>query len=152
MMTSTDKPLPENRQENLDPKRDQGTSQRAMPPSARPTDQGTTENLVRQATETLGRAATAASDTAREAFGQGQRYVSEARERYPEAARYYREGTRTVRQYAAENPLVTLLVGAGIGYVLAWALQAGGSDEGERVPDYAKTRRGYYPHRPQPRA
>jgi hypothetical protein len=78
--------------------------------------------------------------------------VRSARERYPEAERFYREGTQTVRQYAAENPLLTLLVGVGIGYVLAWMLHSGGSDEGERVPDYAKTRRGYSAHGPQLRA
>ena len=67
-------------------------------------------------------------------------------QRYPEAERYYREGTQALRQQAVENPLLTLLVGVGIGYVLAWMLHSGGSDEGERVPDYAKTRRGYSAH------
>jgi ElaB/YqjD/DUF883 family membrane-anchored ribosome-binding protein len=103
-------------------------------------DQSTAENLLGQAKETIASVTGTASEAAREAYDQGRRYVRSARERYPEAERYYRDGTHTVRQYAAENPLLTLLVGVGIGYVLAWMIHSGGSDEGERVPDYAKTR------------
>jgi ElaB/YqjD/DUF883 family membrane-anchored ribosome-binding protein len=114
--------------------------------------QGTAENLLGQAKETIASVTGPASEAAREAYDQGRRYMRSARERYPEAERYYREGTETVRQYAAENPLLTLLVGVGIGYVLAWMLHSGGSDEGERVPGYAKTRRGYSAHWAQPRA
>ena len=113
--------------------------------------QSTAENLLGQAKETIASAAGTASEAAREAYDQGRGYVRSARERYPEAERYYREGTQTVRQYAAENALLTLLVGVGIGYVLAWMLHSGGSDEGERVPDYAKTGRGYSAHGARPR-
>jgi hypothetical protein len=58
----------------------------------------------------------------------------------------------TVRQHASENPLLTLLVGIGIGYVLAWVVQSSGPRQHEHVPDYARTGRGYAPHEPQPRA
>jgi hypothetical protein len=115
-------------------------------------DQSTAENLLGQAKETIASAAGTASAAAREAYDQGRRYVRTAHERYPEAERFYREGTQTVRQYAAENPLLTLLVGVGIGYVLAWMVHSGGSEEGKRVPDYAKTTRGYSAHWAQPRA
>ena len=111
----------------------------------------TAENLLSKAQETASGVAGAVAGAARDAYQQGQRYASEARDRYPEAERYYREGTQTIRQYAAENPLLTLLVGVGIGYALAWMIHGGGSGDGERVPDYAKTRRGYSPHRPQSR-
>jgi ElaB/YqjD/DUF883 family membrane-anchored ribosome-binding protein len=114
--------------------------------------QSTAENLLGQLRETVASVAGTTSEAAREAYDEGRRYVRSARERYPEAERYYREGAQTVRQYAADNPLLTLLVGVGIGYVLAWMLHSGGSDEGERVPDYAKTRRGYAAHWAQPRA
>jgi hypothetical protein len=95
--------------------------------------QGTAENLLGQARETVANVAGAASEAAREAYDQGRRYASAARERYPEAERYYQEGTQTVRQQAAENPLLTLLVGVGIGYALAWMIHSGGSGEGERA-------------------
>ena len=65
---------------------------------------------------------------ARDAYDQGRRYAQAAREHYPEAERYYREGSQTVRDYAVENPLLTLLAGVGIGYVLAWMIHSGGSD------------------------
>jgi hypothetical protein len=113
--------------------------------------QSTAENLLGQLRETVASVAGTASEAAGEAYDQGRRYVRSARERYPEAERYYREGTQTVRQYAAD-PLLTLLVGVGIGYVFAWMIHSGGSDEGERVPDYAKTTRGYSAHGAQPRA
>ncbi len=178
-MPTKDNALPENSKENLEQKLDHAIketfpssdpvsvsvtkggaidydSQDAAASAARGAsgqhDQSTAENLLGQARETVASVAGTASEAAREAYDQGRRYVRSARERYPEAERYYREGTQTVRQYAAENPLLTLLVGVGIGYVLAWMLHSGGSDEGERVPDYAKTRRGYSAHWAQPRA
>ena len=90
--------------------------------------QSTAENLLGQARETVASVAGTASEAAREAYDQGRRYAGAARERYPEAERYYREGTEAVRQQAAENPLLTLLVGVGIGYALAWLIHSGGSD------------------------
>ena len=40
---------------------------------------------------------------------------------------------------AAENPLLAVLVGFGIGYALAYMIHAGGSNT-NRVPDYGKRR------------
>ena len=113
--------------------------------------QSAAENLLGQAKATLAGVAGSASEAAREAYDRGKHYARAARERYPEAERYYREGTQAVRQQAAENPLLTLLVGVGLGYVLARMIH-GGSDRHKGVPDYARTRQGYAPHRPQPRA
>ena len=178
-MPTKDNALPENSKENLEQKLDHAIketfpssdpvsvsitkggaidydSQDAAASAARGSlgqeGQSTAENLLGQARETVASVVGTASEAAREAYDQGRRYASAARERYPEAERYYREGTQTVRHYAAENPLLTLLVGVGIGYVLAWMVHSGGSEEGERFPDYAKTTRGYSAHWAQPRA
>jgi hypothetical protein len=113
--------------------------------------QSAAENLLGQAKAPLAGVAGSASEAAREAYDRGKHYARAARERYPEAERYYRKGTQAVRQQAAENPLLTLLVGVGLGYVLARMIH-GGSDRHKGVPDYARTRQGYAPHRPQPRA
>jgi hypothetical protein len=177
-MLPSDKALPENTKENLDRKLDHAieeTFPTSDPVSVSVTKggaidyesqqqfasdergrsgrsgQGTAESLAGQAKESFERVAGSASATAREAYEQGRRYVDAARDRYPQAERYVRESSQTVRQYAAENPLVTLLVGVGIGYAIAWMLHSS-SERGERVPDYAKTRRGYSPHSTQPRA
>ena len=174
-MPEQDKALPENSKENLDRKLDHAIeetfptsdpvsvsvtkggaidydhSEPAVPGTSGQKGQGTAEDLLRQAKETVSGVAGAASEAAREAYDQGKRLASTARERYPEAERYYREGTRTVRQYAAENPLLTLLVGVGIGYALARLIHSSGSDDGEPLPDYARTRGGYG-HYAQPRA
>ena len=55
------------------------------------------------------------SEAAHEAYTEGSRYVREAVGHHPEMERYYRQGTEAVRQQAADNPLLTLLVGLGLG-------------------------------------
>jgi hypothetical protein len=163
-MPEQDKALPENSKDNLDRKLDHAIEETfptsdpvsvsvtkggaidydhsgtAMPGASGQQGQSTAEGVLRQAKETVSGVAGAASEAAREAYDQGKRYASTARERYPEAERYYREGTRVVRQQASDNPLLTLLVGVGIGYALAWMIHSGGSDKDYRVPDYARTR------------
>jgi hypothetical protein len=177
-MPSTDKTLPENAKDNLDRKLDHaieetfptsdpvsvsvtkggaidyGREDATGPTRRRPSRQGDrtpAESFVGQARQAAGNLADDASEAAREAYDRGRRFVGAARERYPEVERYYREGSEAVRHRAAENPLLTLLAGIGIGYAIAWLLHSGGSRERESVPDFARTRRGYAPHRPQPR-
>ena len=65
-----------------------------------------------------------------------------AGERYPDAERYYQESTQAVGREAAEHPVLTFLVGIGIGYALAWMFHSGGSDANERVRSYGRTGRG----------
>ena len=109
-------------------------------------DQTTAEALLEQATEAVQNVSGSASEMAQKAMDEGRRYAQAARERYPEADRYMREGSQVVRQQAAENPLLAVLVGFGIGYALAYMIHAGGSTD--RVPDYAKRHSSYVP---QPR-
>jgi len=173
-MPDTDNALPENDQKNLDRKLDHAIEE-TFPTSdpvsvsvtkggaidydtQQPAAQGRSEKgqtraegLAGQAQETLETVTAAATDTARAAYEQGKQYVDTARERYPEAERYYREGSQTIREYAVENPLLTLLAGVGIGYVLAWMIHSGGSDQGERLPDHARTRHPLSRSFPQPR-
>ena len=103
--------------------------------------------VVGQAKDTLSDAATAASDMARGAYEQGQRYVRQAAERYPEAERYYQQGTRAAREYMPESPIWTLLLGAVVGYSVAWMIHHERDHDREDVPDYARTRRGFSPYR-----
>src|SRR5512132_4439500 len=100
----------------------------------------------------VGGVAGAASEAARDVFNEGRRYAEAARRRYPEAERYYREGLGTVRHQASENPFLTLLIGFGLGYALAWVFHTGQSDTREGVTDYATTKRRYAADRLQPRA
>lgn len=163
-MPGTDKALPENSQRNLDRKLDhaiQETFPTSDPVSVTVTKGGAIdygeeggsndavasdessnadESIMDRAQETVHNVSQAASEAARDAYRQSKRYANAARERYPDAERYYREGTEAVRQQAGEYPLVTLLVGIGIGYAVAWMIHSGGSDD-HRLPDYARTRR-----------
>ncbi len=177
-MPDPDKTLPENDQKNLDRKLDHAVEE-TFPTSdpvsvsvtkggaidydsqqpASSTVQGRSEpgqapaeGLVGQAQETLEKVTGTATDTARAAYERGRRYVDTARERYPEAERYYREGSQTVRDYAVENPLLTLLAGVGIGYALAWMIHSGGSGRGHSSADYARTRQASSRPFPQPRS
>jgi hypothetical protein len=98
-----------------------------------------------QAKDTLGDAAAAASNTARAAYEQGQHYAREASEHYPQAERYYREGMRAVRQYAPDNPVWTLLLGAAVGYGVAWMIHHERWRDDDDLPDYARTRGRFAP-------
>lgn len=98
---------------------------------------------MEEAKESLGAATSTVSDAAQDAYNQGSRYVRETLDNYPEAQRYYREGTQAVRQQAAENPMLTFLLGIGVGYAAAWMLHAVPWGDADEVPDYARTRRVY---------
>jgi hypothetical protein len=170
----TDKALPENSQPNLNKKLDRAVEETF--PSSDPVSvsitkggaidydhdddeaddpsivrsnlgqQGTSESLLTQAKEKLSDVGSTVSEAAHEAYTEGSRYVREAVGQHPEMERYYRQGTEAVRQQASENPLLTLLVGLGLGYALAWMIH--GTSGGARgVPDYARTRRVYARHR-----
>jgi ElaB/YqjD/DUF883 family membrane-anchored ribosome-binding protein len=167
-MPESDKSLPENSQENLDRKLDHAVKE-TFPTSdpvsvtitkggaidydesgkpitgSRPEGAGGPDGgLLNQARETLGSAASSASDMARGAYEQGQRYVRQASERYPEAERYYREGTRAIREYVPENPLWTLLLGAVAGYGIAWMIHhERWRDRDDDVPEYARRDRRF---------
>lgn len=167
-MPESDKSLPENSKENLDRKLDHAVKETfptSDPVSVTITKGGAIDydesgkpitgsqsqggggsdaGLLNQARETLGSAAASASDMARGAYEQGQRYVRQAGERYPEAQRYYREGTRAVREYVPENPLWTLLLGAVAGYGIAWMIHhERWRDRDDDVPAYARTDRRF---------
>jgi ElaB/YqjD/DUF883 family membrane-anchored ribosome-binding protein len=169
--------LPENSKENLDAKLDhaieetfptsdpvsvsitkggaihyeQQSAALVKPANSSQAEQDTAEQVLDQVREALGDVAGSASNTAREAYNQGERYVRQARERYPEAERYYQESRRVVSQQVAESPWVALFVAGAIGYGLAWLIHGTTNGRTERVPDYARTRRGYAPHREEQR-
>lgn len=100
---------------------------------------GSLDDVAKQAKDTLSSATESVSEVARDAYEQGERFVQEARERYPEAARYYRESSDLVR-HSAENPLITLLVGVGLGFALARVADAIWDGSRDDVPDYARRR------------
>lgn len=101
--------------------------------------------VVGQAKDTLSDATTSASDMARAAYEQGQRYARQAAERYPQAERLYRQGSRAVREHAPENPLLVALLGAVVGYGVAWMIhhERWRVRKDEQVPRYTRTREGY---------
>ncbi len=158
-MPESDKTLPENSKENLDRKLDHAVKETF--PTSDPVSVtitkggaidydehgnpvtggqvqrggGTSDNLLDQAKDTLSSVASSASEMARGAYEQGQRYARQVSEHYPEAERYYRQGRQAVREYIPENPLLTLLLGAIAGYGIAWMIHH------ERWRDRDRTRR-----------
>lgn len=112
---------------------------------------------VAQATEALSSVAGTASEMAqgaydqgsryaRSAYQEGRRYAHEAAERYPQAGEYYRRSRQVAQAYAPENPMLTLLLGAAIGYGMAWVIHHRGWRSERHVPDYARTKRGFKPY------
>ena len=65
-------------------------------------------------------------------------------DRYPEAGRYYREGTgRLFVGRLVEYPILTLVDRYRDRYMLARVIHGGRSDHAEDVPEYARTDRAY---------
>ncbi len=62
-------------------------------------------------------------------------------DQYALARRSYQQGKRLVSDRIAEAPLATLLMGAGVGYVLAWAVHRRESTDRPRMPRRARPRR-----------
>ena len=169
--SSLDNSLDENSQENLDarldhaieetfptsdpvsvtitkgPKPDQDATSSAANDKQGHLEQDTTEQILDQVREALHDVADQTSGAARDLYKRGEHYAEQAREQYPEAERYIREGQRAVTQRVTGNPLLALLMAGVAGYALAWMIhgQRRGSDE--HVPDSGRTDRGYAPHR-----
>jgi sporulation protein YlmC with PRC-barrel domain len=99
---------------------------------------GSTETLADQGATTVSDAASSASDIARGAYDQGQRYVREASERYPQAQRYYQRATQTIGHQISETPVTSLLAVGAVGLGLAWLI--GNQTRGH---ERARTRRDY---------
>lgn len=89
--------------------------------------------------------AESASGAARKAYDQSERYVRQARERYPEAGRYHQEGRQAVSQRVIESPWLALFVAGAARYALAWMIHGTRGGQSGRVPDFARTRPGYSP-------
>jgi sporulation protein YlmC with PRC-barrel domain len=100
------------------------------------------ESLVDQARNTAADLAGSASDVAREAYDQGQQYVRQAGDRYPEAQRYYQRATQSIERQITESPLVSLLAVGAVGLGMAWII-GGLSRSQKRAPSRGRTGRDY---------
>ena len=100
------------------------------------------ESLVDQARNTAADLAGRASDVAREAYDQGQQYVRQAGDRYPEAQRYYQRVTQSIERQITEAPLVSLLAVGAVGLGMAWII-GGLTRSQERAPSRGRTGRDY---------
>jgi sporulation protein YlmC with PRC-barrel domain len=103
---------------------------------------GSPESLVDQARNTAADLAGRASDVAREAYDQGQQYVLQASDRYPEAQRYYQRASQTIERQFTNAPLVSLLAVGAVGLSMAWII-GGLTRSQERESSGSKPRRDY---------
>ena len=166
--------LPENSQENLDAKLDHAIEETfptsdpisvtitkgPEPESAQHEDrsssannqpsgavQGLTEHVLDQVRDALNDGADQALGAAKEAYRRGEHYIRQAGERYPQAERYFLKSREALNQRITENPWLHLLAAAAGGYLLGWMIHGGSRRREQRVPDYARTQRGYASHR-----
>jgi ElaB/YqjD/DUF883 family membrane-anchored ribosome-binding protein len=110
-------------------------------------EQGMTGDLLGQAQAKLRDAAEGVSGLAQGAYDQGQHYMRQAGERYPDVQRLYQQGGRAVSDRVTESPWLAILAAGAAGYLLAWLIHGGSRDRTRRVPDYARTGRGYMSYR-----
>ena len=173
-----DNMLPENSQENLDARLDHAIEETFPtsdpvsvtitkgPEPARPDQEARAssvddhqdqpepapiDHVLDQVREALNDVAGSASEAAGNVYSQGERYARQARERYPEAERYIREGQQAVTHRVTESPLLALFVAGAIGYALAWLIHGQRRGPDEHVPEYGRTNQGYAPHRDEQR-
>jgi ElaB/YqjD/DUF883 family membrane-anchored ribosome-binding protein len=149
--------LPENAQENLDAKLDHAIEETfptsdpvsvnitkggaidydqqdaASATSSRQDQEGedSIESILDQVRDALRDVTESASGAAREVYSQGQHYVRQARERSPEAARYYQDGSRAISQRVTETPWLSLAVAGAAGYGLGWMIHGRWSNHGQ---------------------
>jgi hypothetical protein len=114
-------------------------------------ERGSTEHVLDQVREALNDVAGNAAEVAGTVYRQGERYVRQAGERYPEAQQYAREAQRLVTRHTTGSPLLSLVVAGALGYALAWMIHGERRNRDRHVPDYSRTGRGYAPHRSQER-
>lgn len=126
---------------------DQGTRSPSAGDRGGPPEQDSTEQILDQVREALHDVADQASGAARDMYSRGGQYARQARQQYPEAERYIREGQRAVTERVAGNPLLALLMAGAIGYALAWMTHGQRRGRDEHIPEYGRTDRGYAPHR-----
>ena len=162
-----DNKLPENSQENLDarldhaieetfptsdpvsvtitkgPEPDQKVRSSSADDQQSRAEQGSTEHVLDQVREALNDVAASATEAAGTVYSRGERYAQQAREQYPEAERYIREGQQAVIHRVTESPLLALFVAGAIGYALAWLIHGERRSRDKHVPDYARTRPDY---------
>lgn len=117
------------------------------PDSQSQEEQGMAGDLLGQAQSKLRDVADSVSELAHDAYDQGQHYMRQAGERYPGARRLYQQGSRTVSDRVTESPWLAILAAGAAGYLIAWLIHGGRRDRNNRVPDYARTRRGYTDYR-----
>ncbi len=103
---------------------------------------GSPEILTDQAATTVSDIASSASDSARGAYDQGQRYVRQAGKRYPQAQRYYQRATETIGQQISGAPVTSLLAVGAVGLGMAWLI-GGLSRSQERAPSRTRSRRDF---------
>jgi sporulation protein YlmC with PRC-barrel domain len=103
---------------------------------------GSNKSLADQAATTVSDVASSASDIARGAYDQGQRYVRQAGDRYPQAQRYYQRATQTIERQFTDAPLVSLLAVGAVGLSMAWII-GGLTRSEERAPSRGWTGRDY---------
>ena len=77
--------------------------------------EGSVENRVGQAKDTLSGVADQAGDAAQDVLRKG-------RDAFPEVERAYRQGGDAVAQYAKDSPLVLAAMAGAIGYLLAMVI------------------------------
>jgi len=88
---------------------------------------GTVEKLADKAKDAISDAADSASDLARDAYDRGERYAREMRDRFPDADRYWREGSQVIRQQVGDSPVLAFVLAGLVGVALGWLLFGGSS-------------------------